>query len=250
MIAAFSSRQLFIVVTFSIAAIFEIFCSFMVLKRDPHYQGNRFTSIAYLGLTIGLIISAMYVIITDRGLVEILQRFINLFNIITVILLFLSAMYISEGDESLRSYRMIIIVVDLFFGLLLIVLPGVTVFPKDIAVPEGEQLIEWSTPYFIGAIVPLYLTLCLTCYYYGKVWRDIPSESPIKRACFLIMIGTAILGLGHFLLVIPLVFRRAIDEIILLGFTSIGSVGILISSLLIFLGYRTRISEMSILSEV
>ncbi|MFX0123110.1 MAG: hypothetical protein ACFFAE_05690 [Candidatus Hodarchaeota archaeon] len=250
MIAAFSSRQLFIVVTFSIAAIFEIFCSIMVLKRDPYYQGNRFTSIAYLGLTMSLIISAMYVIITDKGIVELLQRFINLSNIITVILLFLSAMYISEGDESLQSNKIIIIIGDLILGLLLLVLPGVTVFPKDIAVPEGEQLIEWSTPYFLGAVVPLYFTLTVTCYYYGKVWRDIPSESPIKRACFLIMIGTAILGLAHFLLVIPLSFRRMIDEITSLGFTAIGSVGVLVSSLLIFLGYRTRISDKSTLFEV
>ncbi|MFX0211389.1 MAG: hypothetical protein ACFFDT_35755 [Candidatus Hodarchaeota archaeon] len=248
MIAAFSTRQIFVVVTFSIAAVFEIFCSIMVLKRDPHYQGNRFTSMAYLGLTISLVISAMYTIITDKGTVELLQRFINLFNLITALLLFLSAMYISEGYESLRSYRMSIIVCDIFIGLLLLVLPGVTVYPKDLTVPKGEQLIEWSTSYFFGAIIPLYFTLIVTCYYYGKVWKDIPSESPIKRACFLIMIGTAILGLGHFLLVIPLGFRHVLDEIASLGFTAIGSVGVLVSSLLIFLGYRTRISDMSTFS--
>ncbi len=249
MITVFSSRQLIVVVAFSIAAIFEVFCSIRILKRDPHYQGNRFTSIAYLGLTMSLIISMMYVIITDKAIVELLQRFINLFNIIAAILLFMSAMYISEGAESLRSYRMSIIVGDLLFGLLLLLIPGVTVFPKDITVPEGEQLIEWSTLYFIGAIVPLYFTLLVTCYYYGKVWMDIPSESPIKRACFLIMLGTIILGLGHFLLVIPLSFRRMINEITSLSFTAIGSVGVLVSSLLIFIGYRTRISDISTLSE-
>ncbi|MFX0210902.1 MAG: hypothetical protein ACFFDT_33290, partial [Candidatus Hodarchaeota archaeon] len=125
----------------------------------------------------------------------------------------------------------------------------VFVFPRDLAVPEGEQLIEWSTSYFLVAIVPLYFTLVLACYYYGKVWRDIPPESPIKHACLLIMTGTALLGLSHFFLVIPLRFRGMIDEIISLGFTAIGSFGILTSSLLIFLGYKTRISDKSSLSE-
>ena len=245
MIPPLSFRQIFIVIAFGLAVIFELICAILVLKRDPHYHGNRLTFLAYLSLSMTLSLSASYVIITDMTIVEILHRFAKVFTIITVVLLFLTAMYFSEGPESLRSYRMVIIAIDLLVGLFIFIAPGISVFLSTNGSNGSEVLIRWDFLFFLEATMPLYFTVLLTCYYYQKVWTDIPSDSPIKNACFSIMVGTALLGLSHFLLVIPLFLRTLMPNINALSFTAIGSIGVLVASLFIFLGYRTKISEKS-----
>ncbi|MFX0182123.1 MAG: hypothetical protein ACFE95_03480 [Candidatus Hodarchaeota archaeon] len=102
MITALTLRQLFISVAFGFAILFELFCAYIVFKRDPYHQSNRFTSLAYLSLASGLSLSVIYVIISDQVVVEILHRITNFVNNITAILLFLAALYISEGKESLK----------------------------------------------------------------------------------------------------------------------------------------------------
>ncbi|MFX0182122.1 MAG: hypothetical protein ACFE95_03475 [Candidatus Hodarchaeota archaeon] len=135
-----------------------------------------------------------------------------------------------------------IVVADLLLGFYLIVSPGITVFTGNNTSGE-EQLIMWNGFFFFEATFLLYITNILTCYYYLKIWRDVPSDSPIRRASSFIIGGTFLLPVSHFLLAFPLVLRSTNIEINTLGFTALGSIGVLLASLFITMGYRTKISD-------
>ncbi|UCG02690.1 MAG: hypothetical protein JSW11_01605 [Candidatus Heimdallarchaeota archaeon] len=243
MISAISVRQITTIIGLGIAAIIGVICAIVIFKRDPHYNANRFTSLAYLNLTIAFFINVIYVLINIEEVVAFLHRIANLFGIIAIIFLFLSAMYLSEGEKSLRSSRMMIIVVNVLLGLGILFSPGVKVFTGETALPGSEQYIEWDVLFFLFATIPMYFTLSATCYYYLKVWREIPSNTPAKNACSLIIIGTILLGFSHFLIVIPHMLRTLITEIsTLVLIANFGSIGVLVGILLVFWGYRTTIS--------
>ena len=245
MITVLSARQMFSIFGLGLAAIIEVCCAIAIIKRDPHYQVNRFTGLAYISLAIALISNITYVFIFEKAIVAFLHRVTNFFGIITAIFLFLSAMYISEGPESIQSYRMVLVVLDIILGLLLFFSPDVTVYTGETALPGSEQFIEWGGMFFLLATIPIYLSLFFACYYYLQVWREVPSDrSKIKRASSLIILGTLLLGISHFSIVIPHILRPIINDVATLVLTSnLGSVGVLIASLLIFGGFRTRISE-------
>jgi len=237
-----STRQLAVTIAFGLALVFELSCALLILKRDSKNYSNRFTSVAYLCLSAALGLSVSYVLITDITIVTLLQRLANSLNVITAILLFLAALYISEGFESFKSYRMVIVVIDLFISLYLLITPGITVFSVN-ALPGSEQLIKWDTLFFLEATIPLYFTLALACYYYLKVRADLSDDSPVKHATALILIGTVLLGVSHFLLSLPLFIRSLIIDYNSIPLTVVGAIGVLISSLFITQGYRTKITE-------
>ncbi|MFX1508459.1 MAG: hypothetical protein ACFFDC_20455 [Promethearchaeota archaeon] len=243
MISAISTRQITTIIGLGVAAIIGVICTIVIFKRDPRYNANRFTSLAYLSLTIAFSINVIYVLIILEEVVSFLHRLTNLFGIIGVSFLFLSAMYLSEGDESLRSNRMIIIAFNALFGLSIMFSPGVKVFTGETALPGSEQFIEWDVLFFFLATIPIYITLLTAFYYYLKIWKEIPSNTPAKWACSLIIIGTIFLGFSHFLIVIPHILRTMITEIsTLVLIANVGSIGVLIGILLIFWGYRTTVS--------
>jgi len=238
----FSTRQIAVTIAFGLALVFELSCALLILKRDSKNYSNRFTSVAYLCLSVALGLSVSYVIITDETIVTLLQRLANSLNVITAIFLFLAAMYISEGYESFKSYRMVIVVFDLFMSLFLLITPGITVVSVN-ELPGSEQLIKWDILFFLEATIPLYFTLALACYYYLKVRTDLSDDSPVKRVCTLILIGTVLLGVSHFLLVLPLFIRSLIIDYNSIPLTIVGAIGVLISSLFITQGYRTKIKD-------
>ena len=243
MISAISARQITTITGLGFAAIIGVICAIVIYKRDPHYRANRFTSLAYLSFTIAFSINVIYVLITLEDVVAFLHRLTNLFGVIGVSFLFLSAMYLSEGDESLRSNRMMVITFNALFGLTIIFSPGVKVFTGETALPGSEQFIEWDVLFFFLATIPIYFTLLISCYYYLKIWKEIPSNAPAKWACSLIIIGTILLGFSHFFIVIPHILRTMITEIsTLVLIANVGSIGALIGILLVFWGYRTTVS--------
>ncbi len=238
-----TTRQFFTIAGLGFAAIIGIICAVVIYKRDPHYHANRFTSLAYLCLAMAFIINVIYVLIINEEVVSFLHRLTNLFGITAVSFLFLSAMYLSEGDRSLNSYRMLIIVFNTLLGLGILFSPGITVFTGESALPGSEQYIKWDLIFFLLATMPMYITLLISSLYYLKIWREIPSNNPVKISCSLIIIGTILLGFSHFLIVIPHMLSTLIPELnILVLIANIGSIGVLIGILLVFWGYRTTVS--------
>ncbi|MFX0183940.1 MAG: hypothetical protein ACFE95_12725 [Candidatus Hodarchaeota archaeon] len=243
---ALSSRQIVAIFALGFGGIIELYCGSAVLLRDPQNQANRFTSLAYLSLALAMGFNVIYVLLTDDPFVSILHRITVLFSIVAGSFLFLSALYISEGYESFKSYRIMIIAFNMICSISILVIPGVIVYTGETALPGSEQFIEWSIIFFLFAALPIYLTLSGTCYYYLKVWIEVPFDSPIKQACLLVTLGTIFLGLSHFLIIVPHILISEmikINTLVLIG--NLGSVGALIASLFIFLGYRTKILRKS-----
>ncbi|MFX0052031.1 MAG: hypothetical protein ACFE8U_12150, partial [Candidatus Hermodarchaeota archaeon] len=173
-----------------------------------------------------------------------LHRMTNFFVIIGTIFLFLAAMFISGGNELLKSYRMILPIITVIAGVLLFVLTGVTVYTGETALPGSEQFIEWDLLFFAAAALPIYILVIGTFHYYYSVYKDIPPDMfPIKRAIGFILIGIVLLGICHFLLVVPHVLLDVFPLSTLSLMGNIGSIGVLVGSFIIFWGFRTKISE-------
>ena len=246
MIMEISSRQLVTVIGLGIAIVIELLCALLVFRRDPHFRGNQFTSAAYLSLSLALSFNTIYVFLIETSLIGILHRLADLFAIIGTIFIFLSAMFISEGSSSFKSHRMILPLIGIIAGLSLFLLPNNTsliIYAGENQLPNTEQFIEWDLAFFGAAAIPIYLIVIGAFYYYYKVYRDIPKEIPMKSALLFILIGTIVLGVSHFLLVVPHILLDVfpVTSLVLIG--NIGSIGVLFGSVIIFLGFRTRISE-------
>ena len=102
MIPTLSSQQFFTVVVLGSATIFNLYSAIMVLKRNPHYIENRFSSLAYLNLAIALTLCVVNVLIIDEVMIAIVCSIATFFGMLTVVFLFLAAMCISEGNKSLH----------------------------------------------------------------------------------------------------------------------------------------------------
>ncbi|MFX0172262.1 MAG: hypothetical protein ACFE9L_10095 [Candidatus Hodarchaeota archaeon] len=239
-----SSRQLASIAGLGAGVVLELLCAILVIKRDINFRGNQFTALAYLNIAIGVFINVIYVFVLDPAIVGLLHRMTNFFVIIGTIFLFLAAMFIYGGNELLKSFRMILPAIAFIVGLLLFVLPGVFVYTGETALPGSEQFIKWDLSFFAAAASPIYMLVIGTFHYYYSVYKDIPPDMfPIKRAIGLILIGIVLLGVCHFLLVVPHVLLDVFPLSMLSLIGNIGSIGVLVGSFTIFWGFRTRISE-------
>ncbi|MFX0185283.1 MAG: hypothetical protein ACFE95_19550 [Candidatus Hodarchaeota archaeon] len=239
-----STRQLASIAGLGAGVILELLCSILVIKRDINFRGNQFTALAYLNIAIGVFINVIYVFVLDPIIVGFLHKMTNFFVIIGTVFLFLAAMFIYGGNELLKSYRMILPVIAVTAGVLLFTLPGVIVYTGETALPGSEQFIEWDLPFFTAAALPIYVLVIGTFHYYYSVYKDIPPDMfPIKRAIGFILIGIVLLGVCHFLLVVPHVLLNVLSIPTLSLIGNVGSVGVLVGSFIIFWGFRTRISE-------
>ena len=238
MILALNSQQVFTVVVLGLAIIFNLYSAMMVFNRNPRYNGNRFTSLAYLNLAIALTLCVFNVLMFDEVTVAIFCSIAIFFGMLTFHFLFLAVMCISEGDKSLHSYRIIIVVMNFLIGSSLILLFLLPVFPFDWVLPGSNQLIRLNDLYFLLAGVSLSVTLIPICYYYMKIWRGLPPDSSIKQASALIMLGTALIGLSYLLLLTPQIFKSILMLNLLVLCVNFGSIGVLAASLIINSGYR------------
>ncbi|UCE14598.1 MAG: hypothetical protein JSV04_05310, partial [Candidatus Heimdallarchaeota archaeon] len=128
-------------------------------------------------------------------------------------------------------------------GFSLIIFPIGAIFSIECVLAGSGQLIKYCDLLFLLAVSLLAFTLIPTCYYYNKIWREIPSDSPIKRASFLIIVGTVLIGLSYSLLITPQIFKSMFMINTVAIIVNIGSIGVLIASIFIFLGYRTKITD-------
>lgn len=239
-----SSKQFIIVVGFGIAAIIEFVCGLLVYRRNPKDPGNRFTSLGYFSIALGMISYLIYVIYSEETIILLLHRCVIISEVIAATFLFLGSLYISEGIKSLKSYRISLVILNLCICILLLFIPGMTIHLNPGTTPVTVEFIEWEIYFFILGSFPVYLTIILTSYYYLKIWRDIPRNSEMKLAFLHIIAGTVLLGIAHFLTVVPhILWDYTSDTLLLTSSINIGSFFGALASIMIYLGYRRRISE-------
>jgi len=240
-VAELSSRKLFSLFFLGIGFLFGVISSYLVYRKNPNYKGNQFTSLAFLLMGIASLTNMVYTFSDNELFVEILHRTTIIEAFLGCVFLFTAANFIYMGNTALSHRRKIILTVfSVIISITLLVLPGVTIYLDELGV---DQFIVWTLPYYAIAGITTYIMSFGAIYEYHKILKDIPAFSQMKKALYVIISGIVVLVFGHFFMTVPHILLDEFDISTLRLIGNLGSMGIFLGFILIFIGFNTKVED-------
>ncbi|MHA2297029.1 MAG: hypothetical protein ACXAEU_08785 [Candidatus Hodarchaeales archaeon] len=223
------------------ASIIELVSSILIIRKDKSAWTNRIFALAFLSLSIALLVNTFYVLLEDPDLVTWLNTLSIFFAIFGAFLFFSGSLIIFYGPSRNLAMRIVIILGSV------VIISIVAAFLTQrwtVIDPEAgvSQFIYWDLFFTLYSTLPIFLAVVPSLYIFIKLFRDLSDEdSSYRRPFLLLIVGMTGLLLSYPVLVLPHFLVFIVPNLPLMIFLGlIAGVGVIFSSILIFLGFFLR----------